>query len=244
MSEPDPGSIAAAIDRVRRTIREAAERSGRPAGAVRLIGASKWVDLDRIRAARAAGLEDFAENRAGELAEKAPAVPDARWHFIGRLQRGTAARVADHAAVIHSAVPGEALRRVAGRAERGGRSIPVLVQVDLAERGTAVAPQDVAWALDAVAGLAGVTLIGLMTIPPPTPDAEGARGHFARLRTMAETHRSAHPTLLELSMGMSADYPVAVEEGATMVRVGRALFGARPDRPPAGPAGAARPDPS
>jgi pyridoxal phosphate enzyme (YggS family) len=245
VSEPSPpGEIAAAIGRVRRAIREAADRSGRPPSAVRLIGVSKWVDLERVRAARAAGLEDFGENRAGELAEKASAVPDARWHFLGRLQRGTAARVADHAAVIHSAVPGDALRRVAGRAERAGRSIPVLLQVDLAGRGTAVAPEDVGSALDAVAGLAGVALIGLMTIPPPTPDPEGARPHFARLRAMAETHRNAHPTLLELSMGMSADYPVAVEEGATMVRVGRALFGARPDRPPAGPVGAARPDPS
>jgi pyridoxal phosphate enzyme (YggS family) len=242
MAEPaeptarDPGSqsIGEAVAAVRSRIVAACERAGRSPVEVRLVAATKSVSVDRIRAARAAGVEDFAENYAKELAAKSDLVA-ARWHFIGRLQRGSAARVADHADVIHSAEPGAALQRVARRVQvRGttGRPIPVacLAQVDFTGTRQGVAPDEVESFLRWASGMPGIQLVGLMTLPPRTPDVEGARPWFGRLRELREGLLARHPELIELSMGMSGDYEVAVEEGATMVRVGTALFGPRPPR--------------
>jgi pyridoxal phosphate enzyme (YggS family) len=223
-----PPELEDRISLVRARITEACRRSGRSGGKVLLIAATKGVPVDAIRRAREAGIEDLAENYANELAEKALRVP-ARWHFIGKLQRGTAGRVAKHADVIHSAEPGEAFRRVATRAARAGKTLQCLVEVDFTGTRQGTRPEGVAGFLEEAGNLAGIRLVGLMTLPPWTPDPEGARSYFERLRNLRDALADGHPELHELSMGMSRDYEVAVEEGATMVRVGTALFGSRPE---------------
>jgi pyridoxal phosphate enzyme (YggS family) len=227
----DPSSSTAtlskAIDAVRDRIASACTRSGRGPETVTLVAVTKSLPIATVEAATALGLEDFGENYASELARKAQAVP-ARWHFIGKLQAGTAPRVADHASVIHSGEPGRAIERVAHRAARDGRRLRCLVQVDFTARRQGVDPQEIDAAVDAMAALDGLQLVGLMTLPPFTEDLEATRAHFHRLRELRDRVRSAWPEMAELSMGMSADYEVAVEEGATMVRVGTALFGVRP----------------
>ena len=222
-------SIAASLQAVRTNIEAACRRSGRNPEDVLLIGVTKLVPVERVELARGAGLTDFGENYAAELAEKVAAV-QATWHFIGTLQSGTARTVADHADVTHSAVPGRALERVARRASDLGKSIPCLIQVDFTGRRNGVRPEALAASLEAVGDLAGIRVRGLMTLPPWSPDPEAARPYFARLRQLRDGLRRRWPDLSELSMGMSLDYQVAVEEGATMLRIGTALFGDRPQK--------------
>src|SRR6266540_4624908 len=224
-----------AVERVRRTLVEACSRSGRDPSEVRLVAITKGVPVDVIRMGLEAGLTDFGENYAKDLAAKAPAVP-ARWHFVGKLQGSNAAKIADVAAVIHSAEPGQGLERVARRASRESRPIDALVQVDFTGRRQGVAPDGIEPFLRETSALPALRFVGLMTVPPAGPggqaDPELPRPYFARLRQLRDGLGERWPELRELSMGMSADYPVAVEEGATMVRVGTALFGERPTKPP------------
>jgi pyridoxal phosphate enzyme (YggS family) len=219
-------SLRASISAVQAGIAAACGRAGRGAEEVVLVAATKGVAIDLIRQARAAGLDQFAENYAKELAAKAPQV-EATWHFIGKLQRGTAARIAEHADLVHSAEPGHALERLAHRAASRGVTIPCLVQVDFATTRQGVDPEGVDGFVREAARLGGIAIAGLMTLPPWTGDPEASRPYFARLRELRDRLRDRHPGLRELSMGMSGDYEVAVEEGATMVRVGTALFGPR-----------------
>jgi len=234
---PVTSSIPDAVASVRERIAEACGRAGRDPAEVTLVAVTKGVGDEAIRAARDAGVTDLAENYARDLARKAEVVPG-RWHFVGKLQAGTAAKVADVADVIHSAEPGRGLERVAGRAARAGRIIPCLAQVDYTGRRQGVRPEDIEAFLEAAGRMAGIRITGLMTVPPPTPIQEGARRYFAALRELRDGLLHRWPDLLELSMGMSGDYSIAVEEGATMVRVGTALFGDRPvRRAPAGDGG-------
>jgi hypothetical protein len=154
-----------------------------------------------------------------------------RWHFIGALQSSTAHRVADLADVVHTVAGEHAARRLAGRAARNERTVDVLIEVDFTGERAGVGPDEVPAAADRVAGLEGVRLRGLMTIAPPTPDAEDARPWFRRLRELRDVVRERHPDVLDLSMGMSSDFQVAVQEGATMVRIGTAVFGTRTPPP-------------
>ncbi len=222
-------SIAASLQEVRTNIETACRRSGRKTDHVVLIGVTKLVPVERVALARDAGLTDFGENYAAELAEKA-AVVKATWHFIGTFQRGAVRRIADHADVIHSAVPGRTLVRLAHRAAALERTIPCLIQVDFRGHRHGIPPDDLTPALENCDGLSGVRVVGLMTLPPWSPDPEAARPYFARLRELRDGLRRRWPDLSELSMGMSLDYQVAVEEGATMLRIGTALFGDRPQK--------------
>jgi pyridoxal phosphate enzyme (YggS family) len=224
----DLPAIGSRLDAVLESITEACRPAGRDPGDVTLIGVTKTVPVERIAQARAEGLVHFGENRARDLAEKAPRI-EATWHFIGKLQTGTANRVADHADVLHSAEPGSALDRLSRRLSKAGRTMPALVEVDFTGRRQGVAPEDVEAFVEEATGVEGIRLIGLMTIPPMTPAPEGARPYFTRLRELRDRVCRDWPEVRELSMGMSADYRIAVEEGATMVRVGTALFGQRPD---------------
>ena len=234
---PVTSSIPDAVASVRERIAEACGRAGRDPAEVTLVAVTKGVGDEAIRAACDAGVTDLADNYARDLARKAEVVPG-RWHFVGKLQVGTAAKVADVADVIHSAEPGRGLERVAGRAARAGRIIPCLAQVDYTGRRQGVRPEDIEAFLEAAGRMAGIRITGLMTVPPPTPIQEGARRYFAALRELRDGLLHRWPDLLELSMGMSGDYSIAVEEGATMVRVGTALFGDRPvRRAPAGDGG-------
>jgi pyridoxal phosphate enzyme (YggS family) len=220
--------VLANLATVRERIGVAAERSGRSLDDVRLVAIGKTVEAEAIRWIVDAGIVDVGENYVRELRDKHELVPGARWHFVGVLQASGAHHLAALADVVQTAVPGKAAERLGRRAAEAGRTIPALVEVDFTGERSGVSPDELGEACDRLAELPGLRLDGLMTLPPPTPTAEGARPYFARLRELLGSVRTAHPGLAELSMGMSLDYEVAVEEGATMVRIGTALFGARP----------------
>jgi len=205
---------------VRARIAVAAARADRDAARVTLVGVTKTVPVEVVDAALRAGLSELGENRAQELVEKAVALgprPAAlRWHFVGRLQRNKVRSLAPHVAVWESIDRSDLVTEVARRAP----GATVFVQVDVAgepQKGGCPPPQ-VAPLVDTAHRL-GLDVVGLMAVPPM---GEDPRPHFARLRGLAE-----HAELRELSMGMSDDFEIAVEEGATTVRVGRALFGPR-----------------
>lgn len=218
------GSNLAAIVRA---IERACDRAGRDPDDVLLVGATKTVEIATIRWAFEAGVRAFGENYVSELRSKAPELPQARWHFIGTLQSGSAHHVADLADVVETLAGERASARLARRSAGSGREVDALIEVDLAGRGTGVPPRDLPGFARWATALDGVRVRGLMTLPPFDPDPESARPWFARLRSARDELREEHPQMLELSMGMSLDYPVAVEEGATMVRIGTALFGPR-----------------
>jgi pyridoxal phosphate enzyme (YggS family) len=218
---------------VRARIEAAARAAGRDPAGVRLLAVSKTFPAADVRALAALGQADFGENRAQELIGKAAELPDlpVRWHFVGQLQRNKAAAVARLGAVVHS-VDRLALAGALARAgEAADRPVEVLLQVDLggpegelAARG-GVPPEELPSLADAVAELPGLRLRGLMAVAPRGADPAPA---FARLADLAERLRADHPEAVEVSAGMSGDLEEAVGAGATIVRVGTALFGDRP----------------
>jgi len=222
--------IAAALGSVRDRIQAACVRAGRDPSEVTLVAVTKRVPVHVVRMAAEVGVSDFGENYAKELSSKASEV-SARWHFIGKLQRGTAAAVADHADVIHSAEPGEGIVRLGRRAARADKTLSCLVQVDYTGRRQGVDPEEAESFVREARSMPGIRIEGLMTVPPLGDRPEATRSYFSRLRDLRDQLKRRWPEVHGLSMGMSADYEVAVEEGATMVRVGTALFGERPPRP-------------
>ncbi|HZD78804.1 MAG TPA: YggS family pyridoxal phosphate-dependent enzyme [Actinomycetota bacterium] len=216
------------VARIIERIAEACRRAGRERSEVRLVGASKTVGPEAIGWAFESGVREFGENYVGELRDKRGAVPDATWHFIGTLQSHTVHHVADLADVVQTLAPGSAVRRLGRRAVRGGRRLVALIEVDFTGARTGVAPERASAFVDEVASVEGLQLVGLMTMPPFFSEPEEARPFFRRLRELRDRLARDHPSLTELSMGMSMDFPVAIEEGATMVRIGTALFGERP----------------
>lgn len=213
---------------VRRAIDAACDRAARSADTVRLVAVGKAVEPEALGWVVEAGVRDLGENYVNELRDKRELVTPERWHFVGNLQSRTAPRLAELADVVQTAVPGRALDRLGRRARERGRPLPVLIEVDFTGARAGVAPDELAAACEAVDAIDGLRLSGLMTVPPATPTAEGARPFFRRLRELRERVVEAHREASELSMGMSHDFQVAIEEGATMVRIGTALFGARP----------------
>jgi len=214
---------------IRTAIREAAESVGRDPAEVALVAAAKTVPVEPVRWVVEAGVSAIGENYVHELRTMRPALADpaVRWHFIGTLQSSTAHHVADLADVVETVAGERAARRLAGRASRAGRPVDVLLEVDLTGVRSGASPEELPGLAALVAGLEGVRLRGLMTLPPIPEVAEDARPWFQLLRDLRDRLRENHPEVLDLSMGMSLDYRVAVEEGATMVRIGTALFGPR-----------------
>ena len=217
MSEVE--SFRTRLAEIRDRIASAAARGGRAGAAVRIIGASKTVPVDRLRDAVAAGLTDLGENRAQELVAKAPELADLAptWHFIGALQRNKVAMCAPYVSLWQSVDRASLAETIATRAP--GARVFLEVNVSGEEQKSGIAPEETEALLDRCREL-GLVVAGLMTVPALEGDPRGA---FARLRAQADALG-----LPECSMGMSHDYEVAVEEGATMVRIGRTLFGARP----------------
>ena len=217
--------IAGNVARVRERIARAAERGGRRAADVLLIGVSKTVESERIRAAVAAGITALGENRVQEAKAKVAELgKQAPWHLIGHLQTNKVKDALPLFALIHSVDRLELAREIERRAAAQGQVVDVLLQVNVAGEATkgGVGPDEVAETLDLLAKLAHLRVRGLMTIPPEVERPEESRPWFRRLRELGERH-----ALAQLSMGMSGDFEVAVEEGATMVRVGTAIFGPR-----------------
>lgn len=216
--------------RVLGRIDAAAARAGRDPRTVRLVAVSKTFAADVVAAAVTAGLTTLGENRVQEAEAKAPSLPDTiEWHLVGGLQSNKAARAIalfDLIQTVDSVALAERLDRLAD-----GRDVHVLLQVnvDADEAKGGFGPVALADALPRILALPALRVDGLMTVGRLVEDTEAARPTFVRLRELSDRLRSDHPALgPELSMGMSEDFEVAVEEGATIVRVGRALFGSRP----------------
>jgi pyridoxal phosphate enzyme (YggS family) len=227
--------VAAALQRVRERIDAAAERAGRDPGGVTLVAVSKGHPPSLIREAIAAGQQDFGENRVQEAAAKYKELgTEVRWHFVGRLQRNKVKDLVGWVDLIHSVDRPELAAEIGNRAAATGAPQEVLAEVNVTgDRGRGgVMPAGLAPLLEEAATVAGVRVTGLMAMAPIVSSPEGARPYFrrlARLRDEAAT-RFPHLGIHHLSMGMSQDYEVAVEEGATLVRVGEAIFGRRPGR--------------
>jgi PLP dependent protein len=224
-------SIPAQLQAVRHRIEEGMLHAGRTAGSVRLVAVSKGKPAEAIRAAYAAGQRDFGENYVQELEEKAQALRDLeglRWHAIGRLQRNKAKQVVRLAKVIHAVDREELAVELGRRASAEGLTVDALVEVNISGEVSkgGCAPEAIEGLLAAMRRTSGLRVVGLMTIPPASEDPAAARPVFAALRALRDQHGGAE-VLPELSMGMTHDYAIAIEEGATMVRVGTAIFGAR-----------------
>ncbi len=226
--------IHARLSSVRNRLTRAAEGAGRDPRGVRLIAVSKTFGVEAVKAAASAGQVEFGENRVQEALDKIEQVAGLplRWHLIGHLQSNKARRAAASFACIHSIDSVDLLTRVDRAAAEAGTSPEVLVQVDLAGETTKHgAPPDT---LDAIFASArdcrAARIVGLMVLPPYFENPEDARPYFRRLRTLRDglQARGIPATMLaELSMGMSHDFEVAIQEGATMIRVGTAIFGDR-----------------
>jgi PLP dependent protein len=222
-------AVAARLDEIGRRIGAAAARAERSQHAVTLVAVSKGFDTPHLRAGLAAGQRDFGESRVQALEAKAEdlATAGVRWHFVGRLQRNKAQTAVRLAALIHSVDRPRLATEIAEHATALGRVQPVLVQVnvgdDPAKGGCAV--EEARALVELVRERDGITCQGLMTVPPM---GEDPRPHFRRLRELRDSLHADYPEVRHLSMGMSNDFEVAVEEGATIVRLGEAIFGPRP----------------
>jgi pyridoxal phosphate enzyme (YggS family) len=233
----EPARLAATRAEILGKIADAAARSGRSANAVRVVAVSKTVDADRVAAAAAAGWETFGENRVQERATKASELTSvvAEWHLIGPLQSNKARKAVELFDVIESVDSIDLARRldrIAGEL-RPGRPMPVLLQVNVDDDPAKAGfdPGALTRDLASVLELPNLRVDGLMTVGRLVDRAEEARPTFVALRALSEQLSGGDPRLGNaLSMGMSEDYPIAVEEGATMVRIGRAIFGDRPHR--------------
>jgi hypothetical protein len=226
--------IADRLAEVRERIGAAARSAGRDPSSVRLIAVSKTFPLDLIREAYAAGQRDFGENRVQEALEKADASPGLpiAWHLLGHLQTNKARRAAGTFHTIHSIDSADLLRKIDAAAVEAGTSPELLIQVDLAGEETkhGVPPAAVPAFFDAASGLRAARVVGVMTLPPYPEKSEDSRPWFRQLQGLRKDWLAAGvpaAMLRELSMGMSGDYEVAIQEGATMVRVGTAIFGKR-----------------
>jgi pyridoxal phosphate enzyme (YggS family) len=216
----------------------ACERAGRSAADVAIIAVSKTHPANAIREAVAAGAVDFGENYAQELASKMAelaagdrAARALRWHFIGRLQRNKAKLVAGRVALVHAVDGVELAEEIAKRAAGVGAVQSILLAVNLGGEATkgGVAEEAAPAIARAVGAIAGVSLDGLMTMPPPVEDPEASRPHFVALRALRDRLQDeVGRSLPVLSMGMSHDFEVAIACGATHVRIGTAIFGSRP----------------
>jgi len=225
--------VAARLAALRARIDAAARRAGRDPAQVRLVGAAKKQPVERVAAAIRAGLRDLGENyvqeavamRAALEAALDPEIAGAiTWHGIGHLQRNKARDAVACFSWLHGLDGAPLAREIEKRAAEAGRVCTVLVQLNLSgeETKSGIAEAELPALLDVLRGLPHLRVVGLMTMPAPSSDPEAGRPAFARLRELAERHG-----LAELSMGMSDDFEVAVEEGASLVRIGSALFGAR-----------------
>jgi pyridoxal phosphate enzyme (YggS family) len=220
--------IRANLERVRERVARAAERAGRSAADVLLVGISKTVDTERIRQAIEAGVPALGENRVQEarakIADLGRPVP---WHLVGHLQTNKVRDALELFDVIQSLDRLDLAKELDKRGRARGRAVDTLVEVNVAGEASkgGVAPDGLGELLEAIGGLPHVKVRGLMVIPPEAKEPDDSRVWFQALRKLGERHG-----LSELSMGMSGDFEVAIEEGATVVRVGTAIFGPRPPR--------------
>ncbi|MBI1900256.1 MAG: YggS family pyridoxal phosphate-dependent enzyme [Planctomycetia bacterium] len=229
----DPQKTAANLAHIREQIASAALRSGRPAGAVTLVAVTKSVGVGEIAALLAAGCRDIGESRPQDLWQKhaalTPADPPVRWHLVGHLQRNKVRRTLPMVEWIHSADSARLLNEIESESEKLNLAPKVLLEVNVSGDATkhGFRPDEVLPLLPTLAGLVRVQVRGLMTMASLEGGPSAARRDFAALRELRDLAAPLCPpnvSLHELSMGMSGDFEIAIEEGATMVRIGSALF--------------------
>jgi pyridoxal phosphate enzyme (YggS family) len=230
-------SIIENVIRVRERIAVAARRAGRNPDEIVLMGVSKTFPVERIREAYAAGLRVFGENRVQEFAEKAGAVSDltdAEWHLIGHLQSNKASKAADLFSAVDSVDSVRLAERLNAAAEKAAKTLPILIEINVggeeAKSGVSPDSDELEKILMAAPNWGNLHVLGLMTVPPYSEDPEGARPFFRQLRDIRDQIASRRLPAIAmdvLSMGMSHDFEVAIEEGSTCVRVGTAIFGDR-----------------
>ncbi len=228
-----PNNLEQSIAEVRRRIREAARRSNREEKEITLVAVTKTVDADNISRAAMLGITDFGENRVQEFLPKYRQLPHLRWHFIGHLQTNKVKDVLGKVCLIHSLDRWRLAEYIDGKAKPLGLSkVEVLIEVNISGEASkyGVLPQDVPSFLDAIEGLECIRVRGLMTVAPQVEDPELVRPVFKELRSIFDnikkkTYRNTE--MMYLSMGMTQDFEVAIEEGSNIVRVGTAIFGAR-----------------
>jgi len=232
--------------RVQERIAAAAARAGRDPAGITLVAVTKTFPPAAVLAAYAAGQRIFGENRPQEAAEKATdpalaALPDLSWHLVGHLQTNKVRLAVHHFALIHSLDSVHLAQALSRQAEGSGRVVPVLLEINIAGEASkggfaleaGLAGRDQLWpSLETILALPGLCVTGLMCVPPIMPTAAEVRPYFRQLCLLRERLRRAYPAVQwhHLSMGMSDDFEIAIEEGATLVRLGRAIFGER--RPP------------
>ena len=220
-------TIAENLAQVRGRIETACRRTGRSPDEVTLVGVSKGQPAGAVAEAFDAGLRDVGENRVQEAVGKIEALASMgrrpRWHLVGHLQTNKAKTVVGLFAIIHSV---DSIRLAQSLSRRAQESVPILLEVNVAQEASkfGFAPEEAAGALDAIRPLPNLDVRGLMTVPPLAGDPQEVRPVFRRLRDLCDSLG-----LRELSMGMTDDFEVAIEEGATIIRVGRAIFGPRPE---------------
>ncbi len=207
-------------------IKQAAYRSGRNPAAVKMIAVTKYVGLAEVNKAAALGLKDFGENRVQEAASKVGQRPDLNWHFIGHLQSNKVKEVLPHYILIHSLDRLSLATALQRCAERFGQMAETLVQVNTSGEKSkfGLSPEELPGFLDEIRTFDRIKVNGLMTMAPFVDDPEEARPCFSLLRILRDQNAEIGRELTELSMGMTNDYPVAIEEGATIIRIGSALF--------------------
>jgi pyridoxal phosphate enzyme (YggS family) len=219
------------LDRVRAQIEDAARRSGRSTEDIELVAISKTHEAEKVRAAFDAGQQLFGESRVQEARAKIPLLPSAaRWHFVGRLQRNKIRHALPLFELFHSVDSIDLARDMNRIAEEEGLRPRVLLEVNVAGEGSKIGfgPEKLREEMESILQLPRLTIEGLMTIPPLAPDAEASRKYFVALRELRDGFANQFKASLpHLSMGMTGDFVVAVEEGATLVRVGTAIFGKR-----------------
>ena len=228
----DAAQIAVGLGLINRRIERASARIGRDPAGVRLIAVSKTIGAERLRAAVSVGIDTFGENRVQEAADKVGMVPGAAWHLIGPLQSNKARRAVETFGMIQTVDSLSLALRLDRMVEetRPGDRFPVLLQVNVDEdpAKAGFGPTEIGNALTEILARRNLFVQGLMTVGRLHRDAADARSTFVGLRRLSDDLRARHRALgPEISMGMSDDFEVAVEEGATMVRIGRLLFGAR-----------------
>jgi pyridoxal phosphate enzyme (YggS family) len=223
--------IAENLERVRSLIAEAAKKSGRPLDEIQLVAISKTHEAEKVRAAFDAGQQLFGESKVQEARAKIPLLPSAaRWHFVGRLQKNKIRHALPLFEFFHSVDSLELARDMHRIADEEGLRPRVLLEVNVAGEGSKIgfAPDALRAQMEMLLELPRLTIEGLMTIPPFAAEAEASRQYFVALRELRDQLASQFQVNLpQLSMGMTGDFTVAVEEGATLVRVGTAIFGKR-----------------
>jgi pyridoxal phosphate enzyme (YggS family) len=226
--------IAENLQQLHTRIDQACRRCGRDAGEIQLIAVSKTVSADSIREALECGIQDFGENYVQELNEKriGLSAPPLRWHFIGHLQSNKVKYIAEYVHLVHSVDDAALGREISKRAERCGKIQDVLVEVHTTGEATkeGIAPEKTVELVRQLSAFKNLHVCGLMTMGPLADDPEASRSSFrqlADLKRTIEKENIENVAMRHLSMGMSHDFEIAIEEGATMIRIGTAIFGAR-----------------